>query len=1152
MLRIKKQIMKKQILLLLLAAININSTFAQSNYFLVSGKVSSKIEQKGVPFANIQIESTTYGTVANIDGDYELKIPLKYKEKLLVFSSLGYKMETAKINAKLNVVLEEDSYQLDEVTVKPMKPLELLRRAIAEIQKNYSTKPVYLDAFYRSLSKEDTTYISLMEAACTFNYAGYTDEYDKYLAQKQYFAHQLGGNCVWHEGYNNYFDLYTNPNDQVKIIESRISENNSKLLIDQFTVGGPLNIIAADKVKFLNEFMDEKHFRNYKYKIEGSTTYNNREVIILSFKPKKLQFRDRKHSYACQRNRKQYYNAEFEGNIYIDLATMAFIRFNYQIKKVNPLQRMQPDMLQVRIDYKQINNKWYLSQVYRRLMDLDGYPKKVKIDSIAIEEQLIVNRIRTKEVVKFNPKEIFPHSNFYTLYRHPMGYNKEYWTNNNNITHNKLSVKATLDLQHKKPLEQQFIDMQQRNDSMPMPMAKKQEYSYIMHNDTLVDNYKWLENKDNEDVIGYLKEENRYTYNYFVSLRDEERRLFKDMMQKNPPSKSNNLYYEKKNGNYTYYLKYAEYAQNPTVCRRIDSIEVDEQQIIDLDSLGNSYENFYVFDYEVSPDNNFLLLGIDTVGNERGVGFLVDIKTGVIQNERIANYNGMVWMPDNRSFYYVCSDSTNRSSSLYRHAMGTSTEDDELLYFEKDATFDIGIRKSEMGNYIFMTMGNFTSQELRYLDLNKPNEGFKIFYPREENHIYSIKEGVNNFYILSNKNAINNRLFKVAKNNIEFANWKEVIATKKDTLLEQFYVLENHLIVSEMHNATNSIKVVNLSTNSTENVKIDEEFYSLSISKPNYYSQNIIYIVSTFINPSKTYEYNLLSGKTTLIDEVVIPNYSPNDYVVERVWSKSNDGTMVPISLAYKKKIKTDDRGFRLNKKVTMDGNNPLILEAYGAYGDKNTPDFSIDKISMLDKGFIYAIAHVRGGGEMGNEWHESGKLMNKRNTFNDYISCAEFLISEQYTNSSLLFGLGASAGGMLMGGVANMKPELFRGIILEYPAVCALNWLTDSTNPNFRGYGKVSNSNEYRYIKSYSPYGNVVQQKYPAMLFISGLNDERVPYWNATKMVAKLRTHNLSKNPILLKTYNWGHTGGSERYSYYKEMAYEYTFFISLLKNKD
>jgi len=1127
--------------LLYILFFNINIK-AQENYFLVSGKILDNNNFKEIPYVNIYVEGSTMGTITNKDGDYELKIPLKFKEKVLVFSCIGYETQEHKINSILNVNLKEKLIKLEEVTVNPIKPIELLQQAIKKIPQNYPTNAVYYDAFYRSLTKENNKYVRLLEASCIYNYASYIEIFDITNAQKMYFRKNKNYNCSFNEGMNNWFDLYVNPNDQVKIIESRISEDNSSLGNEILLVGGPLNLIATDKVKYLNAFLNKKHFNHYKYSEEKTVSFDNKDVYVVSFKPKLIQFRDKNPGIIKFVNRRKYLNAEFEGKIYIEAENKAIIRIEYNIVYKNSLRKRYPYPYSVRIDYKQIKNKWYLSQILRKRSNKEYLGKN---DTLSVEEQLIINNVRLNNINNFSKSEIFPHSRFNSLYKVPMNYNQEYWDKYNIVTHNKIQTKAIIDLEKNKALVQQYKDMQVRNDSLPTPVAIIKDSSIKIHNRIIMDEYKWLENIDDENVQQYIKKENKYTYNYFIPYREIQNTLFKEMSGTN--KKQNGIYNKKKNNDYEYYQRYKPELEYPILCRKKNVINAKEEIMFDFNAWADNYDYFNAFIMDISPDNKNIAIGVDKDGSENMTCFFIDTKQKTIKKDSINNIWNLVWI-NNEIFFYVVQDSLNRPSSVFKHKLNQGFSQDKLIHYENDKYFDVNIRKSELANYIFLEIFNYNTSELRYIDINKPNESFKIFYPREKTHFYKVKETKNEFYVISNKDAINNRLFKTLKNNTNFKNWKEVIPTRADTLLNGFYITQNYLILSEIHNVKQNLRIINLKKNVSNKIKIKEQFYSLNLLEHNYYSNKLKINVSTFIKPSRIYEFNMISKKMILLEEDKIENYLPKDYRVTRIWATVTSKTKIPITLIYKKEYTKEINGIKRKVKTKINGKNPLILEAYGSFGNGIFPYFSRDRLSLLNRGFVYATAHVRGGNELGNEWHKSGKLLNKKNTFDDYIACAEYLINKHYTDSNLLFGLGGSAGGLLMGAVANKKPELFKGIILEYPQVCQLDALKDSTM-NHGEFGNPYKKEYFKYIHSYSPYENIKKQKYPAMLLISGLKDERVKYWQATKMTARLRKNNISNLPILLKTYNSGHIGQSGRDSYYRSMALEYSFFLSLLK---
>ncbi len=1129
--------MKNSILFVMLCLINSNLLYSQDQFSTVKGIILDNGTENAIPYVTIQIQKTTIGTITNVDGEFELRIPQKYADNNLIISSIGYKTDTIRIKPALTIKLQENNFDLNEVVVKPLDPLEVLKSAIAKIPENYSTIPVELNAFYRGLVKEDTTYINVVEAVCDFHYAPYNEIFDKYKAQKDYFVNRHLQNCTSSEGFNNYFDLYTSPNDQLKIVESRISNYNTKTLSETFTIGGPLQLIASNKSKYLNDFMDVNHFKHYKYKIEGYSFYNNKDVIVISFQPKAWQFRNHNPGVVKKVYRKKYYNAEFAGKIYIDKQTYAFIRFDYNIVRVKKMQKMQPDFLHVTIDYKNLNNKWYLSQITKRKSE-EWYRKSQNADSLITEQQLIVNNIQTQDVKPFKKEEIVPHSAYFTLNRYPIAYNADFWKHYNILTYNKLSKKATNDLQRKESLEQQFIDMQAKNDSLPQPLALKIDSVVHIQDTVLVDPYKWLEDKSNENTTNYLREENQYTYNYYVPLHKLQNDLTSEMLARYPKrSATSDSLKTKHIGAYTYFFRYDDIYDYPIITRKDSTLNAKEEPVFNFHNLEEKYDYFDIPEIDISPDNKYLSFSYDSIGNEKYKGFIYEIgnKKPVKQ---IPDFWDLVWSNKKGIFYYVRRTDGERPSDLYCGNLNSSLYNEQLIYHEPDRLFDVNIKKSQLNNFLFVSLSSMNQSECRYIDLSIEDGELKIFYPREKGHLYRVKEGEKDFYILSNKDAVNNRLFVTPKNNTSQDIWKEIISNRKDTLLSDFYVTKNCIILNEIANAKNSISTLDTKTLKKTTINSGNETSSLFISDFDYDTDSVLLMESDFNEPDKFYKYSLSSHNKIFYRQTNIKGYNPDDYITKLVWGTSNGGEKIPISLIYSKKIK-------------LNGNNPLLLEGYGSYGLNYFPSFSVDKISLLQRGFIYAIAHVRGSSMLGNQWHKDGMLLNKTNTFNDFITCAEYLVKNKYTNSNLLFACGGSCGGMLMGNIANNRPDLFRGLLIEHPAVCTLDWLKDSEDNELEFGNPFQNKQDFNNILSYSPYQNVKKKNYPAMLFISGYNDLRVKYWNATKMVARLRANNTSENPILLRTVPTGHTGGSDLYSYCKEMAYEYAFIMDLINKK-
>lgn len=1113
-----------------------NFCFAQHSYINITGTIHNE-ENDPVPYVSIQLDSTSIGTVSNQDGQFELKIPSKYKDKRLLFSCIGYESIATKIESKLIINIHSSSIKIDEIIVNPIKPLDLLKSAIREIPNNYSNKPVYLNAFYRSLSIEDTNYTQLLEASCIFHSMPYDDNFDVDSAEKKYFEKTDWGNTFFFESIPEYFDLYNNPNDQVKVLEVRISENNSTKLNTYYPVGGSLGLFATNKAKYQNQFMDEKYFRFYKYSYKGQLVYNNSRVNVISFRPKTFQIRDINPGYVRKYYRRKFYKAEFEGDIYIDVNSLAFVKIEYQRVNAKPYY---PNPYQVTVDFVKNGDKWYLSNIKRK-------SKNTQFNNVVgFEEEVVINSIVRNDVHNFSIEETTPNLFNYTLYKTTMPYNAEFWNNFNVLTFSKLNKKAKRDLQKQKSLEEQFMAMQSRNDTMTFPKIEKEPYTYFIHNEKITDNYKWLEEKNNPKVISYLNEQNKYTYNEMIPFRDLQEKLTKEFVA---PYKENELTIDKTiNGDYEYYLKYRADSEFAILCRK-NHYSANEEELFDLNTWGENFSYLDIVNKAITLNNRYIAFTVDKDGSQHQALYILDMDTRTILADSINKVFSMVWANDNKTLFYVVQDTLNRPYLTKKHILGTNIKLDKDIFCEKDSNFDVYVSKTQFNSFIFIETSSLTTSELHYINANSPDGHFKKLGSRDERHFFRVKESETALYMLSNKENDNFGLYSCEKSDLNNNDWKFISGNDDMTLIKDFYIYNNHIVYYEVYNALPQIRITDLDGENRYILNFKEQIYSLKIGNFDDSINCLNIFLTSYLCPPKKYSLNLNTEHLKLINETKVPGFNPKNYIEKRIWVDSKDGVKIPVSIVYKKDYMYLEDDHMYSGKFALDGKNPLILEAYGSFGRNYFPEFSPDKISMLNRGFVYAFAHVRGGSEMGNNWHSQGALLNKKNSFNDYISCAEFLIKEGYTCNDKLFGIGGSAGGLLLGSVSNMRPDLFKGIVLEFPQVCQLDALLNSTSLHSE-YGNPQEYKDFLNIISYSPYENVHSQNYPAMLFLSGYNDDRVNYWQPTKMVAKLQEYNTGLTPILLKTYNAGHVGYSGIYGYYNRLAFEYCFIISLLKN--
>ncbi|WP_188746303.1 S9 family peptidase [Parapedobacter defluvii] len=680
---------------------------------------------------------------------------------------------------------------------------------------------------------------------------------------------------------------------------------------------------------------------------------------------------------------------------------------------------------------------------------------------------------------------------------------------------------------------------------MDAPVAAIKPHIRSLHGDTVVDNYYWLNDyfkkgPDSSEVTKYLEAENAYTDSMMSGTKKLQTQLFDEMKGRIKEQDESVPYF--KNG-YYYYTRTEEGKQYFKFCRKKENLDAPEEILLDVDALAEGHSYYAAGGFNVSPDNRLLAYGVDTVSRRQYTIHVKNLETGEILKDAIPGTSGgSVWANDNRTLFYTKNNpATLLTENIMRHKLGADTDNDAIVYHESDNTNYIGVGKAKSGKFIYIYSGGTLSSETRYLDADDPMGSFTVFQPRMPEVLYSVTALADRFLIVTNQNAKNFKLMECPFNQTGQEHWKEVIPHRPDVLLEDVDEFKDFLVVSERKNGLIQLAIRDLKDGSQHYLDFGEEAYTAYPSNnPEYNTATLRYGYTSLTTPSSTYDYDMNTRKKTLLkQQEVVGGYNVADYVTERLYATAQDGTQVPISLVYKK-------GF--NK----DGNAPLLLYGYGAYGVTMDPSFSSSRLSLLDRGFVFAIAHVRGGQEMGRQWYEEGKMMKKKNTFTDFIDCGRYLVDQQYTSSAHLYAMGGSAGGLLMGAVANTAPELWKGIVAQVPFVDVVNTMLDESIPlttnEYDEWGNPNNKDAYEYIKSYSPYENIEAKAYPHILVTTGLHDSQVQYFEPAKWVAKLRATKTDNNVLLLKTeMDYGHGGASGRFDYLKEIALEYAFLFAL-----
>lgn len=693
--------------------------------------------------------------------------------------------------------------------------------------------------------------------------------------------------------------------------------------------------------------------------------------------------------------------------------------------------------------------------------------------------------------------------------------------------------------------------MFQTAENTQVPIAIKEDSVLVAHGDERIDPYFWMrltdEQKNAEEpdsqtqqVVSYLNAENDYTEKILKHTEDEQKVLFDEIVGRIKQDDETVPYFE--NG-YWYYTRYEEGKEYPVYCRKQGSLEADEEIIIDANELAKGHDYYHVSGLEVSPDNKILAYGEDTVSRRVYTIKFKNLETGEIYKDELTNAQpGGAWANDNQTFFYTTKNKVSLlSEKINKHQLGSAQTDDEVVYHEKDPSFYIGVYKSKSGNYIIIYNSSTLVSDYHILPADEPEGTFRQFTQRGTEHEYSIEHYKDKWYILTNREAMNFRVMETPLNKTSQENWVEVIPHREDVLLSDMEVFENYFVISERSNALTQIRVINQANDEDYHVDFDEEAYvAYTSANPEFNTNELRFVYSSLTTPQSTIDFNMETKEREVkkVQEVV-GGHNPEDYTTERFFITARDGTKVPMTLVYKNTTKKSPQ-------------TPVLQYAYGSYGSSTDPWFSSTRLSLLDRGFIWAIAHIRGGQEMGRQWYEDGKMFNKMNTFTDFIDCSKYLIDEGYTSSGHLYAMGGSAGGLLMGAVVNMAPELYNGVIAAVPFVDVVSTMMDESIPlttnEFDEWGNPKNKDSYDYILSYSPYDNVKEQEYPNLLITTGYFDSQVQYWEPAKWLAKLRDKKTDNNILLMHTnMDAGHGGASGRFERYKETALEYAFLLDL-----
>ena len=677
---------------------------------------------------------------------------------------------------------------------------------------------------------------------------------------------------------------------------------------------------------------------------------------------------------------------------------------------------------------------------------------------------------------------------------------------------------------------------------MMPPKAPKKQQLLEIHADKRIDNYFWLNQRDTPEVLSYLEAENEYFTYKTKHTEAFQKTLFEEMKSRIKEDDESVPY--KYNG-YWYFSRFQEGNEYPIYLRRADQPNAQEEVLFEVNQMAQGHKFYQFAEFSVSPDNKWASFSVDTRGRRMYSLFIKNLETGEVLPLEIKNTDGSsCWGNDNQTIFYTKIDTqTLRSHKIYRHQLGQSPKEDVLVFHEKDETFNTGIFKSKSEQFLIIQSDSTLSSESWFLDAATPMADFKCFQPRERGLEYDIAHYGDYFYILNNADgATNFKLDKTLIGQTEKSYWQSVLPHQEDIRLEEIDIFKEYLVVTQRYNGLSQIRIICWDGTGEHYLPFDNETYMASTGLNLDFDTEILrYTYNSMTTPYSVIDYNMRTGDKEVKkqQQVLGGKFSEENYESRRLWATAADGTQIPISLVYRKGIKCD-------------GSNPLLLYGYGSYGITIEPSFSTTRLSLLDRGFIFAIAHIRGGEYLGRPWYEAGKLLHKKNTFTDFIDCAKYLIASQYTSAAHLYAMGGSAGGLLMGAVINQAPELFHGVVANVPFVDVVTTMLDDSIPLTTGeYDEWGNPNDkqyYDYMKSYSPYDNVCAQVYPNLLVLTGYHDSQVQYWEPAKWVAKLRELKTDDNLLLFYTdMSSGHSGASGRYESLKEIAREYAFLLDL-----
>ena len=1084
--------------------------------------ITDSLTKEYLPFATVYLKNTGIGTTSNFEGKAQLKIKTNNSDSdTLICSYIGYQTKTLQVDLSksinLNILLSQSSTTLSEFVITYKKPLtskQILKKSIKNTSKNYSNIPLNFKGLYRETLKESDKYIYLNEAVVDIYYTKYPqNKLDHKIWKDWYYddtyAFEFKGG--WFTEFPTHFNT---KQDKANLIEARTSESWSQYNFDIPINGGPLSLTSEDFIKYRYDFLNPNNFNKYTYIKKDNQLVNSQSCYVL-------------HFYPNETNRKMVFNmgkkmkrSIYVGKLYIDIESFAVVKMEFQLAKNVDFGFYKHHVALndiVTVDYQKDESTWYLKKMSRT--KTRSLKTKTSLNKRLYEsnQELIITEIITDSALQFNKNETWKHTKLTTLRNREVPYNSEFWNAYEKTNYPILSEIIKHDLEVKTPLEKQFNNRFKQKENLPIPTAKKVDFVFDYPTENINDNYQWFaDSTEQTELYSYLEKENESANNYIISYKNYQKNYFNSLNNFYPKDTSE-IKHNYNKGNF----KYDEDSLGNLILYEYED-SVSRTAIFNSTKFEDNRNNCFIT--SIKPYHN--TIGI-TYTNNGGLNYNLILQTKGTTTilDSIYNVYSYEWFNDS-TLLYTKSNRLKRSDKLLQRNL--ITKNDSLLYFETDRTFDISLSKTK--NYIITTIESKDESEIYLIKKRENSPSLQLLKERQVGITYSIKEFDNHIYMITNKDAVNNKLLLLTGNN----SWKEVILHSKDVLITDFIVTENYFVLETYKDSYLEIKYKRKTESKWEEIDFKNKIFNASIQL---IKDDKIKIYYSNPRTSRTqFEFDLTNAaltktKATKIKRGINPQY----FKTERLWAISKDGVKIPITLTKSLSPKKKHKG--------------LILKAYGAYGNNpmgNT--FSAEDAILLNDGFTIAYAHIRGSRTMGNQWYLDGKLLNKENSFDDYIACAEYLIKKKITTPDYLVGYGNSAGGLIMGTVINRRPELFNTVILDHPYLDVLTTMMNDSLPlttdEYKEWGNPSEKEVYKYIKSYSPYQNIKNQEYPNLLFIASSNDYQTPVWQIAKYAAKLREYNTGANSILFKTdIGSGHIGNTSGKELIKNLSFQYAY---------